>query len=201
MLKIEFHDEGHKYIVDGQRWPSVTQILAPLSDFSAVPPQVLERARWFGQCVHKAVELKVKGTLDADSLDEPVRETLAQFDAVMAVKGFKPMSAELRVGHPRLKYAGTLDLIAVDSHTGKPVLVDIKTGQKAPTVGPQTAAYAACVKADGGPDMMRYCFYLTPTSSHCELLNDASDFAIFQSVLNLYRFKEKHYGPSKSTGN
>ena len=49
MSALTFDEAAHEYRLDGRRLPSVTQLLAPLVDYSKVPRETLERAQALGQ--------------------------------------------------------------------------------------------------------------------------------------------------------
>jgi len=112
---LVFDETMHRYTLDGEVLPSVTQILKPLYDFSAIPPDVLQRAAEYGTALHKTVELYLKDDLDEGSLDDALKGPLAAF------KEWQQAFSEVEDGcdnpvietfcyHPRLKYAGTPDL-------------------------------------------------------------------------------------------
>ena len=61
---LTFDPEKHEYRINGVLVPSVSQILAPLYDFSKIPRDVLERKRQIGTAIHKAIELDLLGDLD-----------------------------------------------------------------------------------------------------------------------------------------
>lgn len=113
MSNLIFDETLHRYTLDGEVLPSVTQIIKPLYDFSAVPDGVLQRAADFGTAVHKTVELYLKDDLDEDSLDEPLYNCLLAFQAFEAdhYDIFDETPVVEQIGyHPKLKYAGIPDL-------------------------------------------------------------------------------------------
>lgn len=113
MPEFKFLENEHVYLLNGEVLPSVTQILKPLHDFSAVPADVLERACRFGTAVHKTIELYLAEDLDEDSLDEPLYNCLLAFKAFQAdhYDIFEETPVIEKIGyHPKLKYAGTPDL-------------------------------------------------------------------------------------------
>ena len=113
MSDLIFDETLHRYTLNGEVLPSVTQILKPLYDFSAVPADVLRRAGEFGTAVHKAVELYLKDDLDEDSIDEPIYNCLMAYQAFEAdhYDIFDETPIVEQIGcHPKLKYAGTPDL-------------------------------------------------------------------------------------------
>lgn len=121
--KFSFDDAAHSYRLDGKIIPSVTQILKPLYDFSFVNPDVLARAASFGTALHKACELHLSGDLDEESLDENLKRPVDAFrkwaDSELSGECF---ICETILFHPRLKYAGTPDII-IDGQA----IVDIKS--------------------------------------------------------------------------
>lgn len=122
---IHFDPETHTYTLNGERLPSVTQILKPIYDFSAVPAGVLRRAAEYGTAVHKTVELYLKDDLDEGSLDDALKGPLEAF------KTWHGDHPEFRNRVPdietlscnaKLKYAGTPDLLYPDV-----AVIDIKS--------------------------------------------------------------------------
>ena len=127
---LTFNEEAHAYTLGGAPVPSVTQVLKPLINFDGVPPALLEKARNYGVAVHKMVDLEIAGTLDYGSLDEGLYPALDAFtrwrlehpeiaEALNAARVEEPM------GHKRLKYAGTPDIVidgalVIDLKTRKP---------------------------------------------------------------------------------
>jgi hypothetical protein len=141
---IQFDQETHTYNLNGERLPSVTQILKPLYDFSAVPPDVLRRAAEFGTAVHKAVELYLKDDLDEQSLDPALVGPLTAFKVFLmdhpALAEQQPI-IEIPIYHKRLKYAGTPDLVYPYDD------IDIKSRPFSESTDPlQLAAYGAAVE-------------------------------------------------------
>lgn len=114
---IQFDPETHTYTLNGERLPSVTQILKPLYDFSAVPLDVLRRAAEFGNAVHKTVELYLKDDLDEQNLDSALVGPLTGFKMwLMDYPQFAERVPDIETPqyHARLKYAGTPDLVYPD---------------------------------------------------------------------------------------
>lgn len=133
----------HTYYLNGVRVPSVTQILGYLKDFSGIPPAVLERKRQIGTATHKACELDALGELDDDTVHELIAPYLAGFRKWRAESGAVIKETETFVHHPRLRYAGQLDLIAQLGRWGW--LIDIKTAaEHSPIWAIQAAGYLAC---------------------------------------------------------
>jgi hypothetical protein len=138
---LEFNAERHEYKLNGVVIPSVTQILkaAGLSDFSGVNADLLQRSANFGTAVHKAIELRSKGTLDNNSVDEGLKSYLLQWDAFASQFKFESKKQEIVLCHESLKFAGTIDNLGeID---GVETLIDVKTGTPRPSDIIQLCAY------------------------------------------------------------
>ena len=142
---LAFDAAEHEYRVDGQRVPSVTQLLddAGLTpDYSLVPVPVLEHARARGIHIDACCDL-----LDADDLDwrSVHPEALPYVEAWMAFRdyeGFTPLGSQVPLYHPIYGYAGTADSVGL-LPGGHPVVVERKaTAKMAATYALQTAGYA-----------------------------------------------------------
>lgn len=184
---IHFEAEGHRYTVGGERFPSVTEVLDPLLELDGIPKAVLKAAAEFGTHVHMACHLFDRGVLDEPALDPHLAPYLAGWKLFLRETKSTVVATELRVGHAKLRYAGTLDKIIV--YRGKHVLLDIKSGEVPRTVGPQTAAYneAAGLTLSG-----RYCLQLRPDATYrLTKLSDPTDWSIFLSALNLHRWRNR----------
>jgi hypothetical protein len=181
---LTFDAATHVYRYGGRVVPSVTQILGMLNDFSSVPPEKLARAANFGRHVHAAIDLDNRGELDEESLDPRLLLYLKQWRRFLDETGFIVTGSESLVYNRRLKYAGTLDV----SGTWRDAswVVDVKTGAVPKSVGPQLAAYQHAL--DPAPKK-RLCVALTGDNYKLIPCEDPSDFSIFQSALNIWRFK------------
>lgn len=188
-MTLLFDAETHRYTVNGRAVPSVTTVLSILQDFGAVPAEVLARAAEFGTHVHQAVHMSNEGTLDEASLDPALAPYLEQWRRFLTETGAIVIQSELRVFHRGLRYAGTVDSIA--EWRGSRCVIDVKTGEVPRTVGPQTAAYAmAYQSSECGPmPRRRYCVQLTADTYKVHPLTDPADWSLFQSCLNVWRFK------------
>lgn len=152
--QIRFDEATHTYWQGVERIPSVTQILAPLVDFSGIKMSVLERASARGHAVHYGTELYDQNDLDWASLDPELRPYIEAWAEFRLKTGFVPDLIEQRVFHPGLRYAGTLDRTGLLD--GEPSVLDVKSSVTLyPTVGLQTVAYAEALHA-GNPTMPRH---------------------------------------------
>lgn len=187
--ELQFDAVRHEYRVGGRVVPSVTTVLAILTDFGAVPAEVLARAAEFGTHVHQACALWNAGRLDEDSLDPALAPYLAQWQRFVAESGAEIRDSELAVHHRGLNYAGTLDVLA-EWRNGL-CIIDIKTGAVPRTVGAQTEAYRRAYESQecGVMPRRRYCVQLTADAYKVHALTDPSDWALYTSCLNVWRFR------------
>lgn len=194
-MDIGFEPSTHTYTLDGVVVPSVTQVLSLLEDWSHVNPEVLEAARVFGDHVHSAVHLWNTGELDWGSLDPPLVKTTEQWAQFIEDNDITIIASEVIVAHPLLKYAGRKDTLV--EWDRRRCLIDVKSGLLPRTVGPQTDAYKEAHHAMHKPCVQiarRHCVQINPEWDRAKVtrLNSPSDFSIFVSALNCWRFKNGH---------
>lgn len=111
--RFTFDADSHTYRFDGERIPSVTQILEPLIDYSGVPNGVLQHAADRGTAVHLATEFWDDGDLDEDSIDEEVLPYVMAWQRFRDDSGFAVLKSEVRVYSARHRFAGTFDCLGV----------------------------------------------------------------------------------------
>ena len=133
MGRIEFNEEKHEYTYDGEKVPSVTELIAPLSaeKYGAINSMILQEAARRGKIVHALAEAVDYG-LDLDTDEEavefaPYLEAYCAFLLDHDVEWF--MSEEIvtnrRYEAEALIYAGTVDRFGMVD--GSLAVVDIKT--------------------------------------------------------------------------
>lgn len=192
MPELLFDEPSHTYRVDGVVVPSVTQILAPLNDFSMVSPADLEYARQLGTAVHKATELYDAGDLDESTVPDVVQPYLDAWIRLRRELPFEILGMEKRVFHPAHRYCGTYDrLVKFD---GRRCMWDIKTGELYPSYGPQTAAYKNAEEKESGKRIEgRHTIQLRDDGTYrIHEMKDPDDWPVFLSCLTLYNFRNKH---------
>lgn len=198
MTILQFDEANHRYTVDGIVIPSVTQILKPLYSFHGVHPDVLAAKAALGTAVHRACEL-----LDNDDLDQETEEGRAGLAPIAGyLAGYVKFKAEVRpvvlenetrLYHPAHMYAGTIDR----RYTINRDLWDIdlkSTVAMSPIVGLQTAAYSELFRAQGDRRKPRRgALQLFPDGKYkLWEFKEPNDLAVFLSLLNVHRFKERH---------
>lgn len=184
---LTFEPEGHVYRYAGRIVPGVTQTLSIVEKgFGFVDPLTLERAREFGQHVHKAVELFNDGTLDEDELDPALVPYLAQWKKFLFDTGFEVTQGEQAVYHPSLKYAGRCDILGLWKK--KLWLIDLKSGGVPRSCSLQTAAYANAAPVR---PQRRAALQLSGEKYNLIAYSDSADFAYYISALNVFRYINK----------
>jgi hypothetical protein len=182
MNGLTFDEGTHTYRFNGNVVPGVTSILAPLTDFSRVPPAVLEAASQFGKAVHRACELDDLGELDEDQLDAALVPYLTAWRKFSADYAVEWEQIEQQTFHTTMRYAGTPDRFG--KVRGQLTVVDIKsTAELYPTVGPQLSAYAHALKH---PYADRLAVQLKADGTYvAKPYTDPTDFPVFASLLTL----------------
>lgn len=191
---LNFNAAKHEYRKDGLLVPGVTTVLnnVGLSDFSMVPEKVLQLAAERGTRVHKATELEDLGTLDPETIDKEINLFLVQWRKFLVDYNVEILAVEQRIYNPKFKYAGTLDRILVIK--GEVSVLDIKTGVKSDSHGPQTAAYehAFRKKIKSRKRLKRYTLYLKKGGYKLDPNKDIAELDVFLSALQIYNYKRRN---------
>ncbi len=190
---LTYDDASHTYRMHGVIVPSVTQILAPLSDFSGVPADVMASASAFGSAVHKMCELYDRDQLDESTLDPELQPYLNAWRQFYLDSGAHWDGIEEVVYHPTMRYAGTLDrrgFLSKGPSTGLYV-VDIKTtAELYPSVGPQLAAYR---QAMGKENYGRMAVQLMQDGTYnVKIYHSPGDWPVFASLVTLNNWCNQH---------
>jgi hypothetical protein len=191
---VEYDDASHTYTVNGERFPSVTEICDLMQIWSmlregytwTVAREVMRAAAEFGQNVHEAAHLDNLGILDYDALDPQLKPYVDGWRKFLSdLKGIV-VASEVIVVSMSHKYAGRLDAIV---RIGKQLwLIDIKATALIPrTAGPQTAAYK---HAHGDSKLRRRVVRLTGDGIGYEskILDEPTDFSNFDAALKMFRW-------------
>lgn len=188
---LTFDEPSHRYAWNGVPVPGVTSVLAPLSNFGMVDPDVLQAAIEFGHAVHKATELDDLGQLDVEDLDPSLVPYLQGWKKFSREWSVEWVGIEERVYHPKLRYAGTLDRRGLvtnpQTKATRRAVVDIKSSTSLyASVGPQLAAYARAVEPDLGGGTLRLALQLKGDGTYvAKEYTDPTDWAAFASLLTL----------------
>lgn len=112
MARLIFFDDTHTYTVDGEEFPSVSEIsrFASREVYGEVSQFNLDNACSRGSAVHKATEILDKyGKVECDEDIEPYIRAYVQFRKDFGIKDYAHIEKPL--ANEELKYAGTIDRI------------------------------------------------------------------------------------------
>jgi len=170
--------------------PSVTEILKPWSDFSRIPPTVLEAAALRGTAVHEACANIARGLLVMNMPPE-VKGYVASFQRWFDFLVADVLLVEERLIDTAFGYHGEPDLIIKAKH-GEIILTDNKTPvQLVKAWRLQCAGYVnLAIKNDIKPDRTGS-LRLSPDGGIARMdyyENSLTDFNYFLQALNLHRF-------------
>lgn len=122
---IEFIEETHTYVLDGQIVPSVSEILHFIfpDKYKNVDAQILNKKAIYGSLVHEAIECIEQGKT-LPMLDEIQKFSIHQYERLKNKNNIEVISQEEMINY-KSDYCGRFDMIAkVDN---KYCLCDIKT--------------------------------------------------------------------------
>ena len=163
MTGLVYNDRYHTYHLDGERLPSVTQILGVIrkpglekwrGDLgNAEADRIGREAADFGTRVHSACELIAKGqydTLGTFDFDEDLLPFVGEYVGWFNANVREVLACETRLASVTHRYAGTVDLVAV-LMTGETAVIDLKTSSMVDSgFGLQLEAYRrALMEQDG----------------------------------------------------
>lgn len=190
----QFDEEKHRYSTEsGQRIPSVTQILHPisLSLYEGVDPETLRLKAELGSAVHSCIEYLIEDDLDESSIDLSWKPYVDAWKYWCSVYQPKFLHTELRLGCEL--FCGTVDCIC--EIKGEVYVIDWKTTEKLmKTVGPQTAAYELLAREYAKSRSMfhRAALQLKPNGQFVfESFTDVNDYDIFEHLLIVNQWMHK----------
>lgn len=192
-MRFSFDEVSHTYRLGDRVLPSVTQIIGPLTDWSKVPADVLDRKRAFGSAVHLACELDDAGELDEAATHPEVMQRVVAWRQYLAAAHARVLFCEgqLRTHHPRLGFAGTPDRVVrvEDEHW----LIDLKTSDLASrTWGVQLAGYQLLLENHSGlPIHRRASVRLKDDGDfRVDVFRNPNDELCFRACLAVHQWKE-----------
>lgn len=191
---IEFHAEPHQYLYNGEAFPSVTKLIHrwfPEFDAEAVAKKKAQReggsyealvrewskkrdeAATFGSKIHLMAEKMIIENDDrsADELAQNEREQAyleAVKESLRRIRlGYEVIEPEKIVFSPRLRVAGTVDLLLRHRATGEYVIADWKTNREIKTSAyRQELGFGPCHRIEN----CNFNHYSLQVSSYAELL-------------------------------
>ncbi len=190
MAQLLFFDQGHRYTVDGQELPSVSQLCRFLSReiYGEINQYTLDAAASRGTKVHKATEaLDLYGKVDVDDDLLPYLNAYLKFRREHTVQWER---VEYATYHPEDDYAGTIDRYGdVD---GKRAVVDFKTTYTVhkPLCAASLNLYRRMMEANGNRVDALYILHLRKDGNYKLVEFPISD-DLPNALLTLHRALEK----------
>ena len=189
--ELGFDEAAHIYTLYGQKIPSVTQLMAPLTAaaYNGIDTEVLNRAADKGTEVHEAAENYANfGIVDISPERRAYFDGFREwFDTVNPVV----VSTEFKTYHKYLIYGGTVDLLAYIN--GYLYLIDYKTTAKVEKMltRVQLEAYKQALISHVIPVERKAILHLSKTGRARLLEYDADDaqaWDVFGSLVNVNNF-------------
>jgi hypothetical protein len=200
MAQLLFYDSEHRYELDGEVLPSVSEIIRFISRevYGDIAQYKLDHAADRGMRIHKACEVLDKyGRVDADDEIVPYVKAYIQFRKDHRVKW---KYIEKAFYHPTLKYAGTIDRYG--EFDGDHVIIDIKSAYTLPKrlVNAQLNGYNDMfTAATNEPVDKLYALHLKPDATY-KLIPFTIDLTTFAACLTLHNDLKKK-ARKKNSGN
>jgi hypothetical protein len=170
-------------------YSSVTEVLKPWSDFSRIPPAVLEAASARGTIVHDICANIARGIFVMNVPEEAARY-VASFQRWFDFLVNEVLLVETRLVDTDFGYHGEPDLIIKAKH-GEIILVDNKTPvQLVKTWRLQCAGYNNLAEKNGMKPDRTGSLRLNPDGGIAKMeyyQNSLTDFNYFLQALNLWR--------------
>jgi hypothetical protein len=181
-----------RYYVDGVRLPSVTECLdlCGLTDFSMVPPRILQRASERGSDFHSWRQAIDDGLIDADMVPpQSIATRVEGYRRFIADTGFVVESSEQVVTHAAMRYVGTYDLLG-SMPDGRRYVVDTKAvAAITPATRIQLVGYALAIE----PQPLRAALWLRPDGSYRFLpYTDRGDVHDWTACVRIAHFRLAH---------
>ncbi len=191
MAQLVFFQNDHIYEVDGEVYPSVSEILRFISReiYGDVSQYNLDHAADRGTRIHKSLEALDKfGQVECDDDIVPYVQAYVQFLKEHAVQWD---GIEKAMYHPEKKYAGTLDRFG--TLDGKFGILDFKSSYTVhkPLVKAQLNGYADMLETTTHKTVDGlWCLHLTKEGKY-KLITFERDSAEFAACYTLHKALEK----------
>ncbi len=194
--ELTFKDESHTYRLDGEVIPSVSTIMEPLKVFhyQGISERTMTKAAAKGTSVHNSIENWIK--FDFEDVAPEHRGFFDGFLAWTEEEAPKIIGSELRVYHPILRYAGTIDILWFDKD-GHLTITDVKTTSQLIDMlcGVQLEAYGKALDSHGIKIQRKNILHLKRDGRY-EVrefpANDAERWRVFGSLKCVYDYVQSY---------
>ena len=189
--ELAFEELSHTYSLKGEKLPSVSSIMAPLTTekYSGISQSVLDRAAYRGTAVHNSIENYLKYEIDDVELEH--RAYFHAFQSFWADYRPELFRSEIRMYHRLLHYAGTADLLCrID---GRLILVDYKSTAEIyeMTCRVQLEAYWQALASHGIMPEEKWILHLKKNGSYSTGLfptRDTEAWRVFGALKNVHDY-------------
>jgi len=112
---FKYDDKKHEYTVGGIILPSITQLIAPYTDFSRIPRNILQDKIAWGNTVHEYLEMLDRDHLDVEAIPraaegEPdIRAVVENWAEICYIELYCWIGIELPLYSNKYRFAGRLD--------------------------------------------------------------------------------------------
>lgn len=189
--ELGFIDATHTYTLYGQKIPSVTQLMAPLSAavYGGINTEVLNKAADRGTEVHQAAENYAN--FGVEDISPELRGYFDGFREWFDGVGPEVVSTEFKTYHKYLIYGGTVDLLAYIK--GHLYVIDYKTTSSVEKMltRVQLEAYKQALISHGIPVERKAILHLSKTGRAKLIEYDTIDddaWQVFWSLVNVNNF-------------
>ncbi len=184
-MTLTFDPETHTYEVDGEVWPSVTQILKDMGFVDS---------RWFtdygrerGSLVHKIVKWHCMDVLDESTIDPVLRPYFDAWLKFIADSQYKLTATEKPMYNETYRFCGTLDHVGFLNEEAS--VIDIKTGVVLAATALQLSGYEILT----GRRLKRYSLQLTDQGKYIlTQFHDRNDRQVFLAALACWNWIKNH---------
>jgi len=191
MSELTFDEGPHIYRLNGMVIPSVSQIMEPLStaEYGMIDRKTLDEAANKGTAVHNAIENWLK--FGIEDLNPEYMGYMEGFKEWWELRKPILVGSELRVYHKLLRYAGTVDLLAIiDDELN---LIDFKTTYRLveKNCGVQLEAYSQGFASHGLKIAKKRILHLKKDGTWDDPqfpANDANRWRVFGSLKNVHDY-------------
>ena len=193
--ELIFDERSHVYRLNGIQIPSVTKVMRPLSQayYGGIDSDILDAAAKRGRAVHNSIENFLLFGID----DVPAEHGgyYEAFKAWWDEKNPQLISAESRVYHRVLRYAGTADLACVIDD--KIICVDFKTSAQIVEMltRVQLEAYSRAYESHGFKFDEKAIVQLRQDGSYDmkpEVSGDTEAWEVFGGLLTVHNYLSKY---------
>jgi hypothetical protein len=183
---IEFLADSHTYLVDGVIKPSVSEIIAPLTQahYKDLNQEIVEKAGTRGSAIHKATEKIDLG--EEYEIEDKWKDYILQYKKFKALRKPKIIAVEQQLTNG--DYCGTIDRIF--EINGEKWLIDIKSSAEVnrKLVDVQLGGYKGLTKANKIKVDKYGVLHLTKTGF--KLVEIDPNEKVFKSLFEIWKYLE-----------